>query len=247
MKRKIAFFDLETTGLDVMNDHIIQLAIIDSSNPDNRYTTLLNPGVPLQPVITEITGLRDADLVGAPKFAQVANDILAFIADFDGLGGHNASRFDVPLLATEFARCGIDWPTDKLVVVDTYLIEKDRYSHALGPTYKRYFGKDFDDWHNAFSDATASMQIAEAMEQASEEGIYRDLSEDIYGKVIRNKDGELVFGFGKHMNEPVLRNLDYAQWMLRSDFPLSTKRAILKCINEANAQRPTIAPPPMQH
>jgi len=245
MKRKIAFFDLETTGLDVEHEHVIQIAIIDSTNPDNRYYSLINPGVPLQPIITQITGLTDADLAGAPKFADIANEILDFLKQFEGVGGHNAVKFDIPLLVTEFTRCGIDWNVGELDVVDTYAIERERLSHALGPTYKRYFGKDLDDWHNAFADATASMRIAEQQEQQSEEGIYTKVAEDVYGKVRRNNDGVLVFGFGKHINEPVLQNIDYAQWMLRSDFPITTKRAIMNCLNQAAAQKPIIAPPPV--
>ncbi len=267
LKRPIAFFDLETTGTDIGRDRIVELAIVKilpdgqvnmmpaQRGKENRL--LVNPGVPIPIEASLVHGIYDADVAGAPSFAELAPKIFKFIFDCD-LGGFNSNRFDIPLLAEEFLRAGIDFSVEGRNLIDVQVIFHLMEQRNLKAAYKFYCGKDLDDAHEALPDTLATVEVFEAMldrynDVEIDDGngakikpvqndmeVIHKLSErrkkaDFAGHIVFNDADQPVFNFGKYKNmtvEEVLgRDAGYFSWMMNADFPLYTKK-VLKELKE---------------
>ena len=242
LKKPIAFFDLETTGLNIVHDCIIELSVL-KINPDQSeesYTARIKPLVPISKEATEITGITMEDLKDCPTFKEIAPTLNKFLENCD-LAGFNSNKFDVPLLVEEFLRAGIDFDMRKRKCIDVLVIYHKLEQRNLSAAYKFYCNKDLTDAHSALGDTTATYEVLKAqLDKYSElENNTEFLSKfsaqtnnaDFAGRIIFDENGNEVFNFGKHKGkkvEEVLSKLDlgYYDWMMKSDFALNTKQVL---------------------
>ncbi|UCG28709.1 MAG: 3'-5' exonuclease [Bacteroidales bacterium] len=241
LKNPIAFFDLETTGINIAKDRIVEIAIlkIDPSGKEDAITIRLNPTIPIDPKASEIHGIYDEDVEDAPTFAEVAKNLSHLLEGCD-LGGYNCSKFDIPLLAEEFLRANVDFDLKKRKVIDVQVIFHKMEQRTLSAAYKFYCQKELENAHSAESDTKATYEILKAQLDRYEEleNEIEALSKfssvldnvDFAGRIILNEDGVEVFNFGKHKGIPVEEVLDkepsYYSWMMNGDFPLYTKKVL---------------------
>ncbi len=241
LKKSIVFFDLETTGIDVANDRIVEISLL-KINPDGKEETKtmrINPEMPIPNHATEVHGITDEDVKNEPAFNIVAKDVAKFISGCD-LAGYNSNKFDIPLLAEEFLRVGVDIDLKKHRFVDVQVIFHKMEQRTLSAAYKFYCEKNLDDAHSAEADTKATYEILKAQIER-----YSDLNNDIEdlskfsshnknadfaGRIVFNDKGEEVFNFGKYKGQTVESVLEkdqgYFGWMLNSDFPLYTKKVL---------------------
>ena len=243
LKRPIAFFDLETTGLDVNKDRIVEIAVmkIDPGGKRDSLHMYINPGIPIDPKATAVHGIRDEDVQDAPTFAQIARNLADFIGNCD-LAGYNCNRFDLPLLAQEFARAGVDIDLKDRKVVDVQVVFFKKEQRTLSAAYKCYLDREMKNAHTAEADTEATYEILKAQLDR-----YNDLANDVdflasftsqtrnvdfAGRFIYNEKGEEVFNFGKHKGKrvaDVLRNEpSYYSWMMNGDFQDDTKKVLTR-------------------
>ena len=243
LTRPICFFDLETTGTDVSRDRIVEISILKVWPNGNREskTYLVNPTIPIPPASTAIHGISDERVAQAPTFKELAKQIHAMIRDSD-LAGYNSDRFDIPLLAEEMLRAGVDdFDLRSRVTVDVQTIFHKMEQRTLSAAYKFYCDKDLTDAHSAAADTNATYEILKAQldrYQDSLENNVKKLSEFTYRKQIAdfagfigyNAKGEEIFTFGKHKGKRVEDIFDeepgYFGWLLGADFPLYTKKIL---------------------
>lgn len=246
LTRPIAFFDLETTGLNIATDRIVEISIIKiMPNGDKEVKTkLLNPTIPIAKEAAAIHGIKDEDVKGKATFKDVANELNEFIKDCD-LAGYNSNRFDIPLLAEEFLRASIDFNVANRKLVDVQNVFHKMEKRTLVAAYKFYCDKDLTDAHSAEADTTATYEVLEAQIEK-----YADLKNDIeflsefsqmnknvdlLGRFVYNDENIEAFNFGKHKGKPITEVLEkepgYYGWMMNGDFPLYTKK-VLKAIKE---------------
>ncbi len=241
LTRPIVFFDLETTGIDVQKDRIVQISLI-KIYPDKReevLTYLINPGMPIPAGATAIHGITNEDVKDMPNFKMHSQELYSFIEGCD-IGGFNIHKFDLPLLRNEFYRVGINYNIDGISIIDSMVIFKKKERRDLTAAYKFYCNKTLENAHNAEADIRATIEVFLSQvekysdignslkEIASFSSFSENRTADINGKLLYNKDNELVFNFGKHFGERVIDRVDYAHWMLTSDFPEDTKELIKK-------------------
>ncbi|MFN6377994.1 MAG: exonuclease domain-containing protein [Flavobacteriales bacterium] len=269
LKKPLAFFDLETTGTDVAKDRIVEIAVVKMM-PDGQVHTLpvkegaenrmlINPGVPIPLEASMVHGIYDADVSGKPQFHHVAKDLFLFLHDCD-LGGFNSNKFDIPLLAEEFLRAGIDFSLEGRNLVDVQVIFHLMEPRSLKAAYKFYCGKNLEGAHEALADAKATKEVFEAMIERYQGVEIEDrngamyapvvndmdkihsLSErrkkaDLAGHIVYNDANEIVFNFGKYRGEKVVdilqRDPGYYSWMQNADFPLYTKKVLTDIRNGA--------------
>lgn len=155
IERPIVFFDLETTGTDIAKDRIVQIGAIKiAPNGDKEVkNVLVNPTIPIPEGASAVHGIYDKDVQDKPLFKQIAKSMLQWLQACD-LAGYNSDNFDIPLLAEEFARVGIEFPEQDCVYIDIIKIERLINSHKLGETYQRYTGKELTDAHDALADVS---------------------------------------------------------------------------------------------
>lgn len=241
LKKPIVFFDLETTGIDVTNDRIVEISLLKVS-PDGKEETKtlrINPEMPIPPQSTEIHGISDDDVKDAPTFKIVAKDVAKFIEGCD-LGGYNSNKFDIPLLAEEFLRVDLDVDLKKHRFVDVQVIFHKMEQRTLSAAYKFYCQKDLDNAHSAEADTKATYEILKSQIDRYED-LNNDMDElskfsshnknaDFAGRIVYNDKGEEVFNFGKYKGQTVESVLEkdqgYFSWMLNNDFPLYTKKVL---------------------
>ena len=242
MNKPLIFFDLETTGLNIVLDRIVQIGAVKVLPEGNEETknVLINPERPIPKEATEIHGITDAMVKDKPTFDKIAKSMFNWFQGCD-LGGHNCCSFDIPVLAEEFARCGINFPDESVNIADTLKIERIINAHNLGACYKRYTGVELADAHDALADTQATKQVFYG--QQLEHGLPVDLKElelfcndgkervDFAGKLMRNDQGQICFAFGNSKGIPVKEDIGFAKWILSKDFSTNTKnwiRTILK-------------------
>lgn len=237
MSKSVVVIDVETTGLDVLKDRVIEVTIHDHRS-GRMLTRRLNPGCPIPPEATAIHGITDEDVADAPAFHQMADTFLAMLVEADVIGGYNVT-FDLSMLAAEFDRVGIAWPPMGIEILDAYKIWAMQHPRNLANAYRHYVGEpDTEQLHSAEYDVmiTGGVLMAQLASVSEEEHGVDAVSYfvratngrilDPAGKLAFNEAGEAVFTFGKHVGQPVLSCRGYAEWMLGSDFPESTKRTI---------------------
>ncbi|MGG5485423.1 exonuclease domain-containing protein [Gaetbulibacter sp. PBL-D1] len=241
LTKPICFFDLETTGINISSDRIVEISIL-KVYPDGKeetYTKRVNPTIPIPPEVTKVHGVSDADVANAPTFKEISKEVHNLIKDAD-LGGFNSNRFDIPLLAEEMLRADVDFDMKGRVAVDVQTIFHKMEQRTLSAAYKFYCDKNLDDAHSAEADTLATYEVLKA-QVAKYDDLENDtkfLAEfssrkkfaDFAGFIAYNKKGEECFSFGKHKGKTVEAVLNdepgYFGWLLNADFPLYTKKVL---------------------
>ena len=241
LKRPIVFLDLETTGVDPAKDRIVEISLV-KVQPDGSKevkTRRINPGMPIPPESTAIHGIADDDVKDEPRFEQIAKSLAAYMEGCD-LAGYNSNRFDIPVLAEEFLRAGVDVDLKKRRFIDVQNIFHKMEQRTLVAAYKFYCDKDLTNAHSAEADTLATYEVLKAQLDRYDnlendidflaEFSTRNESADYAGRILYNEKGEEVFGFGKHKGRCVAEIFEsepsYYNWMMNGDFPLYTKKVI---------------------
>ncbi|MEO6819087.1 MAG: 3'-5' exonuclease [Ginsengibacter sp.] len=247
LSRPIVFIDLETTGIDICKDRIIEIAVI-KIHPDRTRKVVhkrVNPGMPIPKFSSDIHGILDEHVKDSPTFKEIAHDLKNFIADSD-LSGYNSNRFDIPLLVEEFLRANIELDMTGRRMLDVQTIFHMMEKRTLGAAYKFYCEKDLIDAHSAEADASATWEILEAqLERYTHLGesldtILKFTGEekliDFARRLSYDNDVE-VFNFGKYKGKPIRDVLKadpgYYQWIMKGDFPLHTKQKLTDIFNRS--------------
>lgn len=241
LKNPIVFFDLETTGLNVASDRIVEIAIlkvhVDGREESKSYR--VNPEMPIPKQSSEIHGIYAEDIKDCPTFKELAKEVAKFFEGCD-IAGFNSNKFDVPVLAEEFIRAEVDFDMKKRKFVDVQTIFHKMEKRTLAAAYKFYCDKDLENAHAAEADTVATYEVLKAQLER-----YPDLKNDIdylndfssfnnnadfIGRIIFDKDGDEVFNFGKYkgkkVEEVLAKDSGYYGWMMNGDFPLFTKKIL---------------------
>jgi DNA polymerase-3 subunit epsilon len=254
LTKPIVFIDLETTGINITADRIVEISMLKIM-PDGKkdvHTHLINPTIPIPPETTAIHGISNEDVKDAPTFADMASNFVQFIGNAD-LAGYNAIKFDFPLLVEEFLRVDIDFDLRVRRLVDVQNIFHKMESRTLSAAYRFYCNESLENAHTAEADTVATYEILKAQldryesTEYTEKGgkkiipienniktlsefSYYNQSADLVGQIIFNQNNAEVFNFGKHKGktvEEVFRTEPaYYDWMMKAEFPLSTKKLI---------------------
>ncbi len=241
LKRPILFFDLETTGIDISNDRIVEVSMIKIM-PDGEEivkTRKLNPGIPIPAESTAIHGITDEDVKDCPTFAQIARSLAQFTEGCD-FAGFNSNKFDVPLLVEEFLRAGVDIDIKKRKFVDVQNIFHKLEQRTLVAAYKFYCQQDLSNAHSAEADTRATFEVLKAqIDKYSElendidflaQFSQRASTADFAGFIIYDDQENELFGFGKYRGQSVAKVFEkepsYYSWMMNGNFPLYTKKVI---------------------
>jgi len=253
LKKPLAFFDLETTGVQVQKDRIVEIAIakahIDGSI--EIKTRRINPGIPIPLEASLVHGIYDEDVKDEPSFKQVAKSLAQFLEGCD-LAGFNSNRFDVPMLVEEFLRNGVDFEVKNRKLIDAQRIYHLMEPRNLSAAYKFYCKKELKNAHSAEADVLATLEVLNAQVKYYENTPLKDENDkeyfpiqndmsvlnqlstnnliDFAGRMVYNKEQVAVFNFGKHMGKPVAEVLakepSYYDWILNGEFPEDTKRKL---------------------
>jgi DNA polymerase-3 subunit epsilon len=254
LTRPIAIFDLETTGLNITTDRIVEIAIIrvEVDGSESEYIRRVNPEMPIPAEVSAIHGIFEADIADAPTFAQIADEVVAFIGDSD-LAGYNSNKFDIPVLAEELMRAGSAFDVASRRFVDVQNIFHKMEQRTLAAAYQFYCEKPMENAHNALYDARVTLDVFraqldryEALENNvdylsafSKAGNYNLL--DFAGRLALNEQGEAVYNFGKHKGKTIREvsriEPGYYGWMLDADFPLYTKKCLRAEMDKLKAER----------
>jgi len=249
----LCFFDLETTGINITQDRIIEIAVIKvmPNGEVIRKSNLVNPGINIPAESTAIHGITNEDVADKQFFKEIAKDYVKFFEGAD-LAGFNILKFDVPMLVEEFLRAGVEFDYSRKKLIDAQKIFHLMEKRTLSAAFKFYCGQDMNNAHSAEADTQATMDVLmaqieryENQEVTDGQGnrvgfIKNDMEElhritatemvDLAGRMVKNEKGEPVFNFGKHKNKPVLNVFkeepSYYDWMMNGDFPLDTKRRL---------------------
>jgi DNA polymerase-3 subunit epsilon len=247
LARPICFIDLETTGINVSTDRIVEIAIvkigIDGTKQVKRR--LVNPEMPIPKASSEVHGITDEMVKDAPTFKQIANEVKQFMEGSD-IGGYNSNRFDVPMLNEEFLRAGIGVDIESRKLLDVQKVFHMMEQRTLSAAYQFYCHKTLEDAHTAEADATATWEILEAQIERypqignTVESIVKFTGEDEIIDFARRfiyDNGVAVFNFGKHKGKPVVQVLkeepQYYDWMMKGDFALHTKQKLTEIHNKS--------------
>lgn len=269
LERNLIFFDIESTGLNVIRDRIIQLAMIryhkDGSAPVEKMY-LINPGIPISPEAMAVHGITPQDVANKPTFQQLAKEIFEFIGDAD-LAGYNSNRFDIPVLMEEFARVGIDFDVDQRRTIDVQRIFYKMEPRTLSAAYQFYCQKSMENAHDALADVRATIDVLDGqlkkyigLDFVPEEGesiaspIQADVNAlyaftndqqvvDATQRLKYDHNGTIVFNFGKYMGKPVAEVLhtdqQYYHWMLNKEFSFQVKKIIKRLVTEYKKNLPS--------
>ena len=241
LNRPICFFDLETTGIDVAKDRIVEIAILKvfpNGNKESK-TWLVNPTIPIPPQSTAVHGITDEKVANEPTFAQLSSQVYNMIKDSD-LAGFNSDRFDIPLLAEELLRADVDFDMKNRVSVDVQTIFHKKEERTLSAAYKFYCSQTLENAHSAEADTNATYEILKAQLERYDdldndmkslsEFTTRKKSVDFAGFIALNDKGQEIFTFGKHKGALVDDVLDkepgYFGWIQNAEFPLYTKKVL---------------------
>lgn len=247
LDRPLAFFDIESTGINPALDRIVELAIVRVApdGSETRYRRLINPQMPIPAEAQSIHGISDEMVRDAPSFSQVAPEINQFLENCD-LGGFNSNRFDIPMLVEEFLRAGQPFHLDSRRLLDIQKIYHKMEPRTLSAAYQFYCHKNLEDAHAASADVDATWAVLKAQIDKypeighSLDSILSFTGEDKIIDVARRfvwKGEEIIFNFGKHKGKAVhfvlKQEPQYYDWMMRGDFSLHTKQVITEIMNQA--------------
>jgi DNA polymerase III subunit epsilon len=256
LKNPVVVLDLETTGMNIVTDRIVEIALlkINIDGSEEEKLMLINPEIPIPPEVSQIHGITDEDVEDKPTFKEVAKNLAKFMEGCD-LCGFNSNRFDIPLLAEEFLRADVDIDLKKHKFIDVQAIFHKMEKRTLAAAYKFYCNKELVDAHSAMADTKATYEVLKAqldmyngvvfddgkgvktipivndVEKLSEFSSY-DQSVDFVGRIVYDEKGIEVFNFGKNKGVPVEKVLreqpGYYGWMMDSEFPLYTKKVLTR-------------------
>ncbi len=240
LKRPLIIFDLETTGTSVTHDRIVEISIIKVNTDGSvvEHCRRVNPGCPIPAEATAVHHITDEMVAAEPGFEQIAPKLVKFISGCD-IAGFNSTRFDLPLLDEEFRRAGIDFDFSDVKLIDVQNIYHKKEPRTLSAAYRFYCDKDLTDAHSASGDTRATYEVllsqleryedigtdVEALSKFSSMGN----SVDFMNRLVYDDKGREVINFGKHKGklaeEAMYYDQSYFDWINRSDFPHSTKKA----------------------
>ncbi len=242
--RPLVFFDLETTGMSLSNDRIVELFYIklfpDETTEEKRF--LLNPKMAINPDATAVHGYTNEDVKDCPTFLDVADELAKTFADCD-FAGFNSNKFDYPILVEEFLRVGVDFESNNRKFVDAMRIFHSMEPRNLTAAYKFYCDKDLINAHSAKADVIATYEIIKAQVARYSDKLENSIdklhefsgqsdSADLAGRIRFNKDKKEIFAFGKHKDKIVTEVFEkepsYYDWIMNADFSMDTKRVLSK-------------------
>jgi len=254
LTKPIVFFDLETTGVNVGKDRIVEICLfkVNVNNSTEITTQRINPTIPIPPEATAIHHITDEDVKDCPTFADVAKNVINFLCGCD-LAGYNSNKFDIPLLMEEFLRLDIEFDIKNRRFVDVQNIFHKMEQRTLSAAYKFYCNETLENAHQSEADTLATFEILKAQLDKYEGVEFKDNNEnvivpiindiqalhdfsfnsnsiDMAGYIVYNNKKVEVFNFGKHKGKPVTevftKEPSYYDWMMKSEFPLYTKKVI---------------------
>lgn len=241
LTKPICFFDLETTGINVATDRIVEISILKIFPNGNKesHTWRVNPEIPIPAATSAIHGIYDKDVVNEPTFKELSEKVMALIKGCD-LGGYNSDRFDIPLLAEEMLRAEVDFDMKNVAAVDVQTIFHKKEKRTLEAAYKFYCDKELVDAHSAEADTNATYEVLKGqlakypdlennMKWLAEFSAHKRTA-DLAGFIVYNKEGKEIFTFGKHRGKLVEDVLEkepgYFGWIQKANFPLYTKKVL---------------------
>ena len=241
LKRPVVFLDLETTGINIATDRIVEISLlkISPNGKEQWMTHRVNPEMPIPPKVTAIHGISDSDVADAPTFREIAKNLAAFLEGCD-LAGYNAIKFDIPVLAEEFLRTNTDFNFRKRKYVDVQVIFYKKEQRTLAAALQFYCKKELENAHSAKADTAATYEVLKAqldryndlendIEKLAEFSAFNN-NADFAGRIIIDENGVEIFNFGKHKGRPVevvfKEEPAYYSWMMNGDFPLYTKKVL---------------------
>lgn len=243
LKKPIIFFDLETTGVNILRDRIVEISYIKvmPSGEEIERTMRINPGMPIPPESTAVHHITDDDVRDCPRFKDVARELAQVFMGCD-IAGYNSNRFDVPLLMQEFSNAGVDIDLARHNFVDVQNIFHKMEQRTLVAAYRFYCDKDLDNAHSANADTRATYEVLKAQldRYPSLKNDIAFLAEfsrmnknaDLMGRIVFNEAGKEVFNFGKYKGQEVekifAREPGYYSWMMQGEFAEDTKRVITR-------------------
>ena len=242
LKRPIIFFDLETTGLNITKDRIVEISVIKvyPDGHEEEKTRRLNPEMPIPEQASAVHGIHDEDVKDCPTFKQISKSLAQMFEGCD-IGGFNSNRFDIPLLAQEFFNAGIKFDFNKCKFIDVQTIFHKKEPRNLIAAYKFYCDKNLEDAHSACADTRATYEVLKAQLDRYSDDLENDVeflsnyssqnrNVDLAGRIIRNEQGVVVFNFGQHKGEGVEEVLtktpQYYDWIQNRDFAEDTKNVL---------------------
>ena len=244
LKNPLVFFDLETTGTNINSDRIVEicyLKVYPNGNEESK-TMRINPEMHIPEASSAVHGIYDADVADCPTFKEVAKNIANDIEGCD-LAGFNSNRFDIPLLAEEFLRAGVDIDMMKRKFIDVQVIFHKLEQRTLSAAYKFYCDKNLEDAHTAEADTRATYEVLMAQLDHYPDVLENDMkfladfssynkNVDFAGRIVYNEQGVEVFNFGKYKGMPVAeilkKDIGYFGWLMQGDFTLNTKNVLTK-------------------
>jgi DNA polymerase-3 subunit epsilon len=262
LDRDLVFLDVETTGLNVVRDRILQIGMVKlhrNGQPPEEFAALINPGIPISEESMQIHGILPKDLANKPTFRQIAQKIWDFIGNAD-IGGYNSNRFDVPMLMEEFSRVGLEFDITKRRLIDVQRIFYKMEPRTLKAALRFYCGRELEDAHNALADVKATIDVFkgqlkmyEGKDLIDEEGgivpapIKNDIQAlhdftndlnflDATQKLRVQPDGKVVFTFGKYAGQPVrevlAKDKNYYFWIMEKEFSSQVKQIVKQIMKE---------------
>lgn len=254
LKNALCVFDIESTGLDVSQDRIVEISMlkIDPTGKEETLTLRINPEMQISAESTEIHGITQEDIKDQPTFKEVSDQVAKFIGDAD-LAGFNSNKFDIPMLAEEFLRVGHSFDMSARKFIDVQNIFHKMEQRTLVAAYRFYCDKNLENAHSAEADVIATYEVLKAQVEKYEE-LENDMEFlakfsvhnkfkiiDFAGRLAENDKGEAIYNFGKHKGktiEEVDKNEPgYYGWMMNSNFPRYTKAVLKKEIDKIKAKR----------
>ena len=244
LKNPLVFFDLETTGTNINSDRIVEicyLKVYPNGNEESR-TLRINPEMHIPEAASAVHGIFDNDVADCPTFKDVAKKIAADIEGCD-LAGFNSNRFDIPVLAEEFLRAGVDIDLKKRKFVDVQVIYHKLEQRTLSAAYKFYCDKNLEDAHTAEADTRATYEVLKAQLDCYADILENDINflsnyscynrnVDFAGRIVYNDQDIEVFNFGKYkgvsVKEVLQKDPGYYSWIMQGDFTLNTKNVLTK-------------------
>ncbi|MEJ6588449.1 MAG: 3'-5' exonuclease [Crocinitomicaceae bacterium] len=253
LKNPLCVFDLETTGLQITKDRIVQIAIL-KVHPDSSQEELnliVNPEMNIPQEVIDIHGITNETALQAPTFKEVAQEVKDFIGDSD-LAGFNSNKFDIPVLAEEFLRVGLEFDLTHRSFIDVQNIFHKMEQRTLVAAYKFYCEKELKNAHDAMHDTKATWEVLEkqldkydigcnvtALADFSRAGANKVI--DMAGRIALNSKNQVIYNFGKHKGKTIeeisINEPGYYGWMLEADFPLYTKSVLRKAMNDLKEKR----------
>lgn len=241
LKKPILFFDIESTGLNIIKDRIIEISYIkvNPNGSEEERTRRVNPEMPIPPESTAIHGITDADVADKPTFKEIAKELARELEGCD-LAGYNSDRFDVPILVEEMLRAEVEFDVSRRQRIDVQTIFHKMEQRTLIAAYKFYCNMELENAHSATADTKATYEVLKAQldryPQLENDVKYlakfstQQRGVDLSAKIVLNSKDEEVFNFGKHKGVRVVdifeKEPSYYDWMMKGEFPLDTKRVI---------------------